>query len=112
MSEDQLEALRVQIRAVDRELVTLIGRRRDLVVEIGAAKETLGLPILDPAQEAKVVRRGAALARELEVDEELIRDVIWRIIASARDAQEGRTRWGPPPPDVADTPPTDEGGEG
>ena len=109
MSEDQLEALRVQIRAVDRELIALIGRRRDLVIEIGAAKETLGLPILDPAQEAKVVRRAAELARELEVDEELTRDVIWRIIASARDAQEGRTRWGPPPPDVADAPSTDEG---
>ena len=37
MSADQLEALRVQIRAVDRELVALIGRRRDLVIEIGAA---------------------------------------------------------------------------
>jgi hypothetical protein len=36
------------------------------------------------------------VARKLGVDEELTRDVIWRIIASARDAQEGRTRWGPP----------------
>jgi chorismate mutase len=102
MNDDRLEALRVQIRAVDRELVSLIGRRKDLVIEIGAAKEELGLPILDPPQEAKVVRRAAALARELDVDEELTRDVIWRIIASARDAQEGRTRWGPPPLDSSD----------
>ena len=84
------------IRAVDRELVSLIGRRKDLVIEIGAAKEALGLPVLDPTQEAKVVRRAAELARELDVDEELTRDVIWRIIASARDTQEGHTRWGPP----------------
>ena len=98
MSDDRLEALRVKIRAVDRELVSLIGRRRDLVIEIGAAKTALGLPVLDPSQEAKVVRRAAELARELEVDEELTRDVIWRIIASARDVQEGQTRWGPPPP--------------
>lgn len=97
MSDERLEALRVKIRAVDRELVSLIGRRRDLVIEIGAAKEALGLPVLDPPQEAKVVRRAAELARELGVDEELTRDVIWRIIASARDAQEGRTRWGPAP---------------
>lgn len=96
MSDERLDALRVKIRAVDRELVSLIGRRRDLVIEIGAAKEALGLPVLDPPQEAKVVRRAAELARELGVDEELTRDVIWRIIASARDAQEGRTRWGPP----------------
>jgi len=30
-----------------------------------------------------------------------VRDILWRIIASARDAQEGRTRWGPPLPDSA-----------
>ncbi len=91
MSDERLEELRVKIRAVDRELVALIGRRKDLVIEIGEAKEALGLPVLDPPQEAKVVR-------ELGVDEELTRDVIWRIIASARDTQEGRTRWGPPLP--------------
>ena len=110
MSDDRLETLRVMIRAVDRELVSLIGRRKDLVIEIGAAKEALGLPVLDPTQEAKVVRRAAELARELDVDEELTRDVIWRIIASARDMQEVRTRWGPPLPHGPDaTPP--EGGD-
>lgn len=98
MSDERLEELRVKIRAVDRELVALIGRRKDLVIEIGEAKEALGLPVLDPPQEAKVVRRAAELARELGVDEELTRDVIWRIIASARDTQEERTRWGPPLP--------------
>ena len=98
-AEARLEALRGQIRALDEELVELVGRRRELVLEIAAAKEELGLPVLDPSQEARVVRRAAALARELGVDEELTRDVIWRIMASARDAQEGRSRWGPPLPD-------------
>lgn len=92
----RLETLRAEIRAVDEELIALVGRRRDLVLAIGQAKEELGLPVLDPSQEARVVRRAAELARELGVDEELTRDVIWRIMASARDAQEGRTRWGPP----------------
>lgn len=99
--EDRLEALRTQIHAVDEELIALVGRRRDLVVAIGEAKAALGLPILDPSQEARVVRRAAELARTLHVDEELTRDVVWRIIASARDEQEGRTRWGPPLSDSA-----------
>jgi len=93
--ESRLEELRAQIEAVDRELVTLIGKRRDLALEIGKTKEALGRPVLDPPQEAKVVRRAAAIARDLGIDEELTRDIIWRIIAAARDAQEGRTRWGP-----------------
>lgn len=90
------------MRDVDRALVELIGRRRELVLQIGREKEALGLPVLDPPQEARVVRRAAVIARELGVDEEMTRDVIWRIIASARDAQEGRTSWGPP---VAPEPP-------
>ena len=94
--ETRLEELRERIRAVDRELVTLVGERRDLVLEIGEAKTVLGLPVLDPTQEAKVVRRAAEIARDLGVDEELTRDVIWRIMASAREVQEGRTHWGPP----------------
>lgn len=93
--EKKLEELRTQIEAVDRELVQLIGRRRDLVLEVGRAKESLGRPVLDPPQEARVVRRAAEIARELGIDEELTRDVIWRIIAAARDAQEGRSTWGP-----------------
>jgi len=96
--ETRLDALRERIRQVDRDLVALVGERRDLVLEIGRTKKELDLPVMDPAQEARVVRRAAELARELGVDEELVRDVVWRIIASARDAQEGRTRWGPPLP--------------
>jgi chorismate mutase len=97
VSDERLEELRSRIEALDRELVSLIGRRRDLAIEIGRTKQELGLPVMDPQQEAKVVRRAAEIARELGVDDELTRDVIWRIIAAARAVQEGRTSWGPPP---------------
>lgn len=96
MSEERLNELRSQIQELDRELVALIGKRRDLAIDIGQAKGALGLPVMDPAQEAKVVRRAAEIARDLSLDEELTRDVIWRIIAAARDAQDGKTAWGPP----------------
>jgi chorismate mutase/prephenate dehydratase len=95
MSKDRLEELRRGIRALDHELIALLGKRRDLVLEVGAVKEKLGLPVLDPSQEAKVVRRATEIARDVGVDEELTRDIVWRIIESARNAQEGRTRWGP-----------------
>lgn len=85
---DRLEALRKRILAVDEALVDLIGERKSLVQEVGRLKAAAGLPVLDPSREAAVVRRAAELARERGVDEELTRDVIWRIIASAREAQE------------------------
>ncbi len=90
-----LERIRERILEVDRTLVELVGERRALVLEVGRIKGALGLPVLDPGREARVVRRAAQLARDQGVDEEMVRDVIWRIIASARDAQEDRSRWGP-----------------
>ena len=106
MTEQQgdLEALRSRVQQVDEALVRLIGERRALVLAIGRAKVAQGLPVLDPPQEAKVVRRAAELARELGIDEEAVRDILWRIVASARDEQEGRTRWGPPLPGTAEDP--------
>lgn len=95
--EARLDELRKRIVELDDHLIELIGERKSLALEIGEAKAALGMPILDPSREAEVVRRAAQRARALNVDEELTRDVIWRIIASARDAQKGTTRWGPPP---------------
>ncbi len=87
---ERLDELRDRIITVDDEIIKLIGERRDLVLEIGRIKGSLGLPILDPAREARVVRRVAERSRALGVDEELTRDVIWRIISSARQTQGGR----------------------
>ncbi len=88
--DPRLDELRHRIIEVDEQLIRLIGERRDLVLEVGRRKEELGLPILDPRREAEVVRRAAIRARELGVDEEMARDVVWRIIAAARAVQEGR----------------------
>jgi chorismate mutase len=68
-------------------LVDRIAERREIVLHIGKIKKEQGLPVLDPAREAAVIRRAASLARERGVDEELVRDVIWRIMASARGEQ-------------------------
>ncbi len=85
---EHLDELRREIVALDGELVRLLARRLALVEEVGRAKRRLGLPTLDPPREAGVVRRAAELARENGVDPELARDVLWRIMASARDVQD------------------------
>ncbi len=87
---EYLEQLRREIVTLDGELVALLARRLALVEEVGRVKRRLGLPTLDPPREAEVVRRAAELAREHGVDPELARDVLWRIMASARDAQDTR----------------------
>lgn len=101
----ELARLRERIVELDDDLIRLVGRRKELVARVGRLKEALELPVMDPGREARVVRRAAERARGLGVDEELARDVLWRIIASARQAQEGERSWGPPdypPPDPDD----------
>jgi chorismate mutase len=97
-ARSELESLREHISDVDERLIRIIGERRDLVLSIGRIKDILDLPVMDPAREATVVRRAAVRARELGVDEEMTRDVIWRIIASARATQEERPAGWPESP--------------
>ena len=87
----RLETLRDEIARTDDELVRLLARRLALAREIGDIKTRLGIPVLDPAREAEVVRRAATGAREQGVDAELVRAVLWRVIDHARALQTGRT---------------------
>jgi chorismate mutase/prephenate dehydrogenase len=93
----ELDRVRARISEIDDRLIRFIGERRDLVLEVGRLKTILNLPIMDPGREAQVVRTAAARARELGVDEEMTRDVIWRIIASARSTQEEKPGGSVPP---------------
>lgn len=82
-----LETLRERVEAADLALVRLIAERLDLARRIGQLKAELGLPVLDPAREAEVVRRAAAQAREHDTDPELVRGILWQIIDHARRVQ-------------------------
>ena len=82
-----LERLREEIMDCDEELVRILARRRDLVQQIGTVKDRLGRQVTDPRREAIVARRAATMARSAGVDEELVRNLIWQIMASARKQQ-------------------------
>jgi chorismate mutase len=84
----RLEQLRQEIASTDQELVRAIAHRLRLAREIGQVKEALGLPVMDPAREAEVVRRAAELARANGADAELVRIVLWKIIDGARGVQD------------------------
>lgn len=86
-AQERLRSLRDRIAAADEALVDLLADRLALARAIGEVKRELGLPVLDPAREAEVVRRAAERARDRGVDPELVRDVVWRIMAQARGAQ-------------------------
>ena len=87
MASDEMERLRQEIESIDRQLIELVARRVDLAREVGRAKRTAGLPTLDPAREAAVVRRAGQVAREVGIADEDVRYIFWHLIGLSRRAQ-------------------------
>ena len=82
-----MDRLREEIESIDRSIIELIARRVDLAREVGRAKRAAGLPTLDPAREAAVVRRAGQVAREVGIEDEDVRYIFWHLIGLARRAQ-------------------------
>lgn len=85
----ELERLRGEIERIDQALVGLIAERIDLARSIGEAKKAAGLPTLDPAREAQLLRRVGGLAREAGLEPEELRSIFWQLISMTRRAQTG-----------------------
>jgi chorismate mutase len=83
-----LDSLRGEIEEIDRALIALIARRVGVARAIGEAKRAAGLPTLDPAREARLVRDIGGLAREAGLEPEDLRAIFWQLIAMTRKAQE------------------------
>ena len=82
-----LDRLRRDIEAIDQQLIALVGRRVTLARDIGQAKRSAGLPLLDPVREAAVIRRAGTLARAAGIDEEAVREIFWHLVGLSRRAQ-------------------------
>ena len=83
----ELATLRARIDDVDRELLEALSRRAELAREVSRMKRAGGLPPLDPAREAEIVRRAVGRARALHIPDEEVRDLVWRTLALCRQAQ-------------------------
>ena len=84
---DTLARYRQRIEQLDLEIIDLLAKRVALSKEIGAMKKVAGLPTLDPAREAEVIRRAASLARDANLNDEKVRDIFWHVIGLSRGAQ-------------------------
>ena len=82
-----LAVLRGRIEKTDDTILGLLKKRMGLARMIGVTKAAAGLPVLDPAREARVVRRAAARARALQMPAEEVRSLFWSIIALCRSEQ-------------------------
>lgn len=84
---EELIAIRTEIEVIDRELISLIGRRVSLARQVGVVKRAEGLPTLDPQREAEVVSRAGKMARQAGLDEESVRSIFWHLVETSRRVQ-------------------------
>jgi chorismate mutase/prephenate dehydratase len=85
-----LQALRVQIDALDRELLALLNRRARLALDVGELKKREGSPIFRPEREAQVID-GLKAVNPGPLPNECVAP-IWREIMAASRVLESPTR--------------------
>lgn len=83
-----LEDLRNELTAVDRQLVDLIAERQRIIGEIGRDKQATGLGTRDYAREKDVLDMGRARAEEVGIDPDLAEDILRSLIRSSLASQE------------------------
>lgn len=86
-SKAGLEALRMQIDAVDRKVLELLRERMHVVAKVAEHKRTSGISIRDYARERKVLDERRTLATQLGLDPEPIESIYRQIMMSSRDYQ-------------------------
>ena len=82
-----LREVREHIDELDRELVDLLRRRRELSTRAAAAKRALGAPVLDATREADLMRDRAQWAEAAGLEAEAVQAVFRGILGMSRRAQ-------------------------
>ncbi|WP_194437611.1 bifunctional chorismate mutase/prephenate dehydrogenase [Vibrio fluminensis] len=87
---EQLNHLRDQIDAVDKQILNLLAQRLALVEQVGEVKSEHGLPIYAPDREAAMLASRRAEAEKMGVPPQLIEDILRRTMresyASEKDS--------------------------
>lgn len=85
--DQQLSELRNAIDATDNELIEVIARRAKLTAAVGEAKRSLKQPLYVPERERSLIKARRSKAKEAGLSEDLIEDVIRRIIRESYRTQ-------------------------
>jgi chorismate mutase len=78
-----IENWRLEIDAIDSELLGLLNKRANLAVMVGQSKRLTGIALSDPAREQQVIER-ARRANQGPLDEQAIEELFGCIIRESR----------------------------
>jgi chorismate mutase / prephenate dehydrogenase len=82
-----LEQLRESIDALDRQLVELLGRRRQLVEQVVQVKQEHDLPTFHPAREENLISSRRAQAAAAGLDPDYVEDLFRTVLRHSRVGQ-------------------------
>lgn len=88
MTPEDLDSLRAELDALDRELVGTIARRLRTVARIAEAKRAAGRPVFDRTREQAVLARARDNARAAGVPESVAETVMQTVVDAAHAAQD------------------------
>ena len=80
MSAVDLENVRSKIDAIDKEIISLLKRRQDLVIKAASCKKALGVSAFSHEREAFVIDNCEKLAREYDLPKGLLSDIMKRVL--------------------------------
>ncbi len=83
MQNEFLNTLRGELDNVDRELVTLLGKRLDICRQIAVIKRERGIPMMQPERIEYVKERVTILAGDCRIDPQLVSAIYDKIIQAA-----------------------------
>ncbi len=83
-----LESLRKQLGAIDRQIIDLLARRQEISSEVGRHKHEAGIPTRDFAQEVRVVGRAREQAEKAGLPGDLAEGIVRLLIDASLSRQE------------------------
>jgi chorismate mutase/prephenate dehydrogenase len=85
-----LSELRVDIDAVDAQLIELLKKRNALTTQVGQVKSQTGMPIYDPQREAELIANKRQLAIDNDLSPDLVEDILRRMIRESYHTQHAK----------------------
>lgn len=82
---NELEQLRQEIEKIDEQWLQIIAKRFEITQKVGEYKKEHNLPAGDAVRETKLYDRIAMLAKEINLDPYLARDILKKIIEKAKE---------------------------
>jgi len=85
----EVEAFRLQLEAVDEQILDLIAQRLSLASRLGEVKGRLGLPVRDSNRKDEVISKWKSMARKRGISEKRAERLAQELISASEEAQLG-----------------------